>query len=76
VKTKSKSILITGANGGLGREAARRLVAAGHEVRAAARDPERGRAAAEEVHAHPLVLDVGPNGPTATFVSRAGRVPW
>jgi NAD(P)-dependent dehydrogenase (short-subunit alcohol dehydrogenase family) len=58
VKTKSKSILITGASKGLGREAARRLAAAGHQVWAAARDPERGRAAAEEVRAHPLVLDV------------------
>jgi NAD(P)-dependent dehydrogenase (short-subunit alcohol dehydrogenase family) len=49
VKTKSKStILVTGANKGLGREATKRLVAAGHEVWAAARDPERGRAAAEE----------------------------
>jgi NAD(P)-dependent dehydrogenase (short-subunit alcohol dehydrogenase family) len=58
VTTKPKSILITGASKGLGREAARRLAAAGHQVWAAARDPERGRAAAEEVHAHPLVLDV------------------
>jgi NAD(P)-dependent dehydrogenase (short-subunit alcohol dehydrogenase family) len=51
-------ILITGANKGLGRETARRLVAEGHDVWAAARDPERGRAAAEEVDARPLVLDV------------------
>jgi NAD(P)-dependent dehydrogenase (short-subunit alcohol dehydrogenase family) len=59
VRTKSKStILITGANKGLGHEAARRLVAAGHEVWAAGRDPERGRLAAQEVGAHPLVLDV------------------
>ncbi len=52
------SILITGANKGLGLEAARRLLAGGHEVWAAARDPERGRAAAEELGARPLVLDV------------------
>ncbi len=52
------SILITGANKGLGHEAARRLIAQGHDVWAAARDPERGRAAAEELGARPLVLDV------------------
>jgi NAD(P)-dependent dehydrogenase (short-subunit alcohol dehydrogenase family) len=59
VNTKANStILVTGANKGLGREAARRLVAAGYKVWAAARDPERGRATAEEVGAHHLVLDV------------------
>ncbi len=51
-------ILVTGANKGLGRETARRLVAEGHDVWAAARDPERGRAVAEELGARPLVLDV------------------
>jgi NAD(P)-dependent dehydrogenase (short-subunit alcohol dehydrogenase family) len=55
-------MLITGANKGLGREAARRLVAEGHDVWAAARDPERGRAAAEELGALPLVLDVTEDG--------------
>ncbi|GAB2662671.1 SDR family NAD(P)-dependent oxidoreductase [Saccharopolyspora gloriosae] len=50
--------LITGANKGLGHETARRLVEAGHTVYAAARDPERGRAAAERIGARPLVLDV------------------
>ncbi len=52
------TILITGANKGLGREAARRLLADGHDVWASARDPERGRAAAEELGANHLVLDV------------------
>src|SRR5262249_34110508 len=56
--TVTMTILITGANKGLGHEAARRLAAAGHEVWGAARDPQRGRAAAEEVGARPLVLDV------------------
>jgi NAD(P)-dependent dehydrogenase (short-subunit alcohol dehydrogenase family) len=55
-------MLITGANKGLGRETARRLVAEGHYVWAAARDPERGRAAAEELGARPLVLDVTDDG--------------
>jgi NAD(P)-dependent dehydrogenase (short-subunit alcohol dehydrogenase family) len=51
-------IVVTGANKGLGRETVRRLVADGHDVWAAARDPERGRAAADELGARPLVLDV------------------
>jgi len=50
--------LITGANKGLGREAARRLLADGHEVWLAARDPARGRAAAEELGARFVALDV------------------
>jgi NAD(P)-dependent dehydrogenase (short-subunit alcohol dehydrogenase family) len=50
--------LITGANKGLGREAARRLVAAGHDVYIGARDPRRGRAAAEEIGARYIALDV------------------
>lgn len=52
------TILITGANKGLGREAARRLLADGHDVWASARDPERGLATAEELGARSLVLDV------------------
>ena len=35
--------LITGSNKGLGYEAARQLIAAGHTVYAGARDPELGR---------------------------------
>ena len=50
--------LITGANKGLGHEAARRLIAAGHDVWAAARDPERGRAAADALGARFVQLDV------------------
>lgn len=50
--------LITGANKGLGREAARRLLDAGHDVWMGARDPERGRAAAEELGARFVELDV------------------
>ena len=50
--------LITGANKGLGHEAARRLLAAGHDVWVAARDADRGRAAAEELGARFVQLDV------------------
>ncbi|MEV5569896.1 SDR family oxidoreductase [Spirillospora sp. NPDC052269] len=50
--------LITGANKGLGHETARRLVEAGHTVYVGARDPERGRRAAEELGARFVQLDV------------------
>ncbi|MGI5191929.1 SDR family NAD(P)-dependent oxidoreductase [Promicromonospora sp. CA-289599] len=50
--------LITGANKGLGYEAARQLVAAGHTVYVGARDKERGRRAAEELGARLVVIDV------------------
>jgi NAD(P)-dependent dehydrogenase (short-subunit alcohol dehydrogenase family) len=50
--------LITGANKGLGRETARRLVEQGHTVYIGARDPERGAAAAAELDARALLIDV------------------
>lgn len=50
--------LITGANKGLGRETARRLLAEGHDVWIAARDPERGRQAADELGGRFVQLDV------------------
>jgi NAD(P)-dependent dehydrogenase (short-subunit alcohol dehydrogenase family) len=50
--------LITGANKGLGRETARRLLAEGHEVWLTARDTPLGRAAAEELGARFVQLDV------------------
>lgn len=50
--------LITGANKGLGREAAQRLIADGHDVWIAARDPQRGRTAAEQLGARYVALDV------------------
>ncbi|WP_394435707.1 SDR family NAD(P)-dependent oxidoreductase [Streptomyces sp. SGAir0957] len=50
--------LITGANKGLGRETARRLLAAGHTVYVGSRDAERGRRAAEELGARHVVIDV------------------
>lgn len=51
-------MLITGANRGLGYEAARRLLADGHDVWIAARDGSQGRAAAETLGARFVVLDV------------------
>ncbi|WP_432498654.1 SDR family NAD(P)-dependent oxidoreductase [Kineococcus auxinigenes] len=49
---------ITGANKSLGYETARRLVDAGHTVIVGARDPQRGRAAAEALGARFVQVDV------------------
>ena len=50
--------LVTGANKGIGLEMVRRLIGAGHRVYLAARDAERGRAAAETLGARFVQLDV------------------
>jgi NAD(P)-dependent dehydrogenase (short-subunit alcohol dehydrogenase family) len=50
--------LITGANKGLGLETARQLVEAGHTVYLGARDLGRGKAAAEQIGARFVQLDV------------------
>ncbi|WP_210493859.1 SDR family NAD(P)-dependent oxidoreductase [Patulibacter sp. SYSU D01012] len=50
--------LITGANKGLGRETARRLLEAGHDVWIGARDPDAGAAAARDLGARHVALDV------------------
>lgn len=50
--------LITGANKSLGYETARQLVALGHIVYVGARDPERGRKAADELGARFVQLEV------------------
>jgi NAD(P)-dependent dehydrogenase (short-subunit alcohol dehydrogenase family) len=60
--------LITGANKGLGYETARRLLAAGHDVWVAARDEARGRAAAEELGARFVALDVTDDASVAAAV--------
>jgi len=50
--------LITGANKGIGREAAKRLMSAGHDVWIASRDPRRGQEAADELGGRFVQLDV------------------
>ncbi|MFC4066562.1 SDR family NAD(P)-dependent oxidoreductase [Actinoplanes subglobosus] len=54
----SKTVFITGANKGLGFEAARRLVQLGHTVIVGARDADRGQKAAAEVGARFVRIDV------------------
>jgi len=56
---------ITGANKGLGYETARRLLALGHTVLLGARDPERGRAAAERLGARFVPIDVADDASVA-----------
>lgn len=51
-------IFITGANKGLGREAARRLISLGHTVLLGARDPEQGAEAAATLGARFVPIDV------------------
>jgi NAD(P)-dependent dehydrogenase (short-subunit alcohol dehydrogenase family) len=50
--------LITGATKGLGLQAARRLIAAGHTVYLGARDPQRGQEVAAELGADMVLIDV------------------
>jgi NAD(P)-dependent dehydrogenase (short-subunit alcohol dehydrogenase family) len=52
------TVLITGANKGIGYEAARQLIAAGHTVYAGARDASRGQQAAGELGARFVQIDV------------------
>jgi NAD(P)-dependent dehydrogenase (short-subunit alcohol dehydrogenase family) len=61
--------LITGANKGLGYEAARRLLADGQDVWVGARDAERGAKAAEELGARFVQLDVTSDESVAAAVA-------
>lgn len=70
--TTRKTILITGANKGLGRESARRLLAAGHDVWVTARDQTRGRAAAEQLGARFVRLDVTDDASIAAAAETVG----
>jgi NAD(P)-dependent dehydrogenase (short-subunit alcohol dehydrogenase family) len=62
--------LITGANKGLGRETARRLIDAGHDVWISARDEGRGQAAAEELGGRFVQLDVTDDASVARAAER------
>jgi NAD(P)-dependent dehydrogenase (short-subunit alcohol dehydrogenase family) len=66
--------LITGANKGLGYETARQLIAAGHDVWIGARDPERGRAAAEALGAWFVQLDVTDGASVAAASATVGEL--
>jgi NAD(P)-dependent dehydrogenase (short-subunit alcohol dehydrogenase family) len=62
--------LITGANKGLGYETARQLIAAGHRVYLASRDETRGKAAAEDLGARLVVLDVTDDASVAAAAAK------
>lgn len=62
--------LITGANKGLGKESARQLLSAGHTVYIGSRDEARGRAAAEELGARFVQLDITSDASVSAAASR------
>lgn len=69
------TILITGANKGLGYEAARRLIALGHTVYLGARDRARGEAAAQRLGARFVQLDVTDDASVAAAAAWISRQP-
>jgi NAD(P)-dependent dehydrogenase (short-subunit alcohol dehydrogenase family) len=68
------TILITGANKGLGYEAARRLLEAGHDVWMGARDAGRGRAAADALGGRFVQLDVTCDASVAAAAETVGTL--
>ena len=66
--------LITGGNKGLGHETAKQLIASGHEVSIGARDPARGRRAADELGGRFVQLDVTDDASVAAAVYAVGQV--
>src|SRR4051812_29291764 len=66
--------LITGANKGLGYENARRLLEAGHDVWVGARDEARGSAAASELGARFVALDVTDDASVAAAADAVGSL--
>lgn len=66
--------LITGANKGLGYETARRLIAAGHTVYLGARDPRKGRDAAEALGATFVALDITDDNSVESAAATIGNL--
>ena len=66
--------LITGGNRSLGSETARALTEAGHDVWIGARDPEKGRAAADALGARFVQLDVTDDASVAAAVQTVGAL--
>jgi NAD(P)-dependent dehydrogenase (short-subunit alcohol dehydrogenase family) len=66
--------LITGANKGLGFEAARQLAAAGHDVWIGARDQTRGQQAADAIGGRFVQLDVTDDASVAAAVETVGAL--
>jgi NAD(P)-dependent dehydrogenase (short-subunit alcohol dehydrogenase family) len=69
-----ETALVTGANKGIGREIARRLVAAGMTVHLGARDAARGQEAADAVGARFVQLDVTDEEQVAKAVAGLDRL--
>jgi NAD(P)-dependent dehydrogenase (short-subunit alcohol dehydrogenase family) len=67
-------ILMTGANKGLGFEAARQLLAAGHQVWIGARDTGRGKLAADALKARFVQLDVTDDASVAAAAETVGEL--
>lgn len=66
--------LITGSNKGIGFEAARRLLAQGHDVWVAARNAQVGAKAAADLGAHFVQLDVTDDASVAAAVATVGKL--
>jgi NAD(P)-dependent dehydrogenase (short-subunit alcohol dehydrogenase family) len=64
---------ITGANKGLGRETARRLIEQGHTVLIGARDPELGAEAAQALGARFVPIDVTDDASVAAAAADVGK---
>jgi NAD(P)-dependent dehydrogenase (short-subunit alcohol dehydrogenase family) len=66
--------LITGGNRSLGYQTAKELLAAGHDVWIAARDPEKGQTAADELGARFVQLDVNDDASAAAAAQTVGAL--